>query len=1235
MPRPRRAAQATPPQMPTQAAVEEPILNNPYEEPQLHWIYNREGQATKMPGRRVATYWWTTVRAGAQQDELEGIGVDHGGTPMPLVNALRKDVRRWRESNHEGATPITKQLLRHWWDKDRTRRLFFCQIEAVETIIYLLEILGSGRRSRWKPELSVEDYQKLIAGERPEIAASMTEDFHPTFADQPQNPEFTKALIRHCCKMATGSGKTVVMSMLISWAFCNRARVPGDDRFPASVLVCCPNLTVKERLQVLRPDLDGESYYEKFDIVPSVLRPLLNQGKVLVINWHAFYPESPHAEGGQTYSVVDKGEETPEAFAKRLLGQQCDKGPILVLNDEAHHAWRPARVDEAVRSRRRVEADQVVGEVDEEEYREATVWVDGLDRLNKSVGVRLCVDLSATPFYLDGTGHIPGSPFPWLVSDFGLIDAIESGITKIPRLPVSDETGRPDPRFFRLWEEIKNQCAPGQKRGGKPTPEAAWIHGQGAWGILASQWQERFHQIRDARGGQGFIPPVIIVVCDNTSMAQYFFEKISGETEEEIEEPGRGGRMVRRPVKRYNPTGTAFPELANTEEVTRTLRIDSRTVEDDERLRELIANVGVKGTAGEQIRCVVSVQMLTEGWDANNVTQILGLRAFGSQLLCEQVVGRALRRMSYEIDPDTGLLAPEYADVFGIPFSVIPFKGRPQNTPEPGDKPVTSVKALPERAHMEIRFPVVDGFVMDMRRAKVRCDVERLEPVVILPQTTPTEVFVMPQVGVRFGELGRLDFKTELLDREEFYSNHSFQTTLFEITRQIVNTLTDQNSPKDQLRQMSRAELFPQVLRIVEEYADKRIEFNDVDRRELALEKYTRPMVRRLVDAIEPVNGAGTAPILPIINRFKQFGSTGDVRFVTTRPTHPTVKSHIDQVVLDTNTWERSVAVQLESSQRVSCYARNDHLDFGIPYEYLGVSHTFYPDFIVKLTNGLHLILEVKGMIDEQERSKFAAADKWVRSVNYWGRMGQWAFLVCKDPNHLKEHLRHFGQIVPAGEIYDRLMKLMDLRKELEPLVIIDKDSLPRRIARELINRGEIEMGKGSEEDRKLFGQILESPDEDRPSEDDGKNDELFPERREEPVENLGIIDLLGTYNPESHAVTIYDLAIRLCAARHDIDKELLYDKVFCHELAHAANHLGVGVDGSIWRNFSDATTDDKEYFAQIYAHKYFEVEGKTQHSSMMAGFALNQPRQYRTYLADKDKTLEEINARLHASRCT
>ena len=451
--------------------VERPILCNPYEEPNAHWVYDTEtGETIRQPGRRDAGYWYKTERTGSGQLQIFR---EEEWDDLPLVNRLRDDVRRWRESNYRNATNVTRELLNHWTREDKERRLFFCQLEAVETIIWLAEIRRAGKRTGFNPQFTDENLNELVDA--------------PEMTDLPE-------LIRYGCKMATGSGKTVVMAMLIAWAFCNRGKVPSDDRFPKAALVVCPNLTIKERLQVLRPE-SSDNYYDAFELMPTKLRPLLNSGKVLVTNWHQFALESPQAEGGSTYSVVNKGEETPDAFAKRVLGELYERAPIMVLNDEGHHAYRPAPIDEK----------ETLSRAEKSERQDATVWISGLDRINAACGVRFCVDLSATPFYIHGSGHPEGTPFPWLVSDFGLVDAIESGITKIPRLPVSDTTGRPEPKYFRLWRAINDQILPGDRlpgRGKKPKPEAVYREAQDALNTLASQWKERFEYIQQASDAQ-------------------------------------------------------------------------------------------------------------------------------------------------------------------------------------------------------------------------------------------------------------------------------------------------------------------------------------------------------------------------------------------------------------------------------------------------------------------------------------------------------------------------------------------------------------------------------------------------------------------------------------------------------------------------------------------------------------------------------------------------------------
>jgi len=951
-------------------------------------------------GRRPASYWYKDPSADIRRGQLT-MELQEDRRELVYVNKLRADVKRWRASNWEGATNVTKDLLRHWWRKDRARRFFFCQLEAAETIIFLNEIRGfrrDGKRGqpRWKPEFTDEDFDQLWRSQG---------NIEP--------------LTRYASKMATGSGKTVVMSMIVSWAFCNRARVPSDNRFPNAALIVCPNLTIKERLQVLRPDSRGDDYYTQFDVVPPPYRDLIRTGKVLVTNWHFFAPESEHTEGGRSYAVVNKGEETDEAFARNRLGELFERGPLLVLNDEGHHAYRPKPLSEE-------EARQADAAA-RKEREEATIWIQGLDRIQKACGIKFCVDLSATPFYIKGSGYPEGEPFPWIVSDFGLVDAIESGITKIPRLPVSDTTGQPDPKYFRLWRNITDDLAPAQRLSNKrPKPEVVWERSQDALVQLAGEYKKTFEAIQKASDTALKAPPVMILVCDNTDIAQVFFENISGQTEiERIEEEDDADDETRIRRKKRAQTsasygaGKVFPELfQNDRGRLWTLRIDSKRLEKVEsedpdatrdeaakELREIVNTVGRIGKPGQDVRCVVSVSMLTEGWDANNVTHILGVRAFGSQLLCEQVVGRGLRRMNYTPDPKTELLPEEYVDVYGIPFSVIPYKGKPSRTPP--ERPVNHVHALPERAAYEIRFPNLEGYVYALRKPAIKASFDHLERLVIEPERTPTATFVRIvadhlEGAARGGGLGEF---TEH-NREEYYASHHIQGIEFEIARQIVAALVGEGdqapvrgSPR--IRGLARHELFPQVLRIVRKYVREKVDFGGAHPCELGLEKYVHRIKERLLDAIVPDEKQGELPLLPLLNRYKPIGSTADVDFTTRHPVHGTVRSHVNAVVLD-STWEQMAAFYLEQQKdHVAFYVRNDRPFLLVPYEYEGVQHQYEPDYLVRLTNGKTLIIEVKGQEDDRDRAKHQAARRWITAVNNWGRLGEWSFAVCRDAKTL------------------------------------------------------------------------------------------------------------------------------------------------------------------------------------------------------------------------------------------
>jgi type III restriction enzyme len=826
----------------------------------------------------------------------------------------------------------------------------------------------------------------------------------------------------------------VLMTLLLAWAFCNRGTKPGDNRYPRRALVVCPNLTIRERLAVLNPG-DPDNYFDRFDIVPSALRPDLAKGRVRIVNWHVFNPEAEDIRVGGV-AVGRLGPETAESFARSRLGELWDEEPILVLNDEGHHAYRPAPVAQG----------ETMSPAEKAEREEATVWVSGLDKINAACGVAFCVDLSATPFYIGGSGYPEGSPFPWIVSDFALVDAIESGITKIPRLPAADNTGRPDPKFFKLWQHVTDGLRAGERlTGGKPKPEVVFRKAQDALLTLAGQWKARLAQIEAGSPGQDRTPPVMIIVCDNTDIAEHFHRVISGEetviveaegNEDDDDDEGGAARKRRKPkpVKRFDGGMQGFPELANAPGQERTLRIDTSLLaaaesgdpnatrkEAAEELRRIVSTVGKLGAPGEQVRCVVSVNMLSEGWDANNVTHILGLRAFHSQLLCEQVVGRGLRRMDYTPDPATGLLTEEYVDIFGVPFSLIPFKGRtPGDPPPPDDRPKHEVLAMPERAAFEMRFPVVEGFVVDLRRHLVRCDVDAVERIKLDPWSNPTAAFVRPQVGYTIGTPGtQTGFGFDVVTREEYYRNTHLQTIAFEITREVVRQLVEVTHPRaERMRSTGRAALFPQVLRFVQDYIARRVDFNDCHRCELGLQAYAMRVTGLLVAAIEPDDAQGEAVILPRLNRYRPIASTASVRFKTVKPVQATTASHLNFVAADTQSWEQAAATQLEMLARegeVVCYARNDHLELNVPYEFYGQPRVYEPDFIVRLRDGRQVLLEVKGQTMAETEAKHQAAKRWVSAVNHWAQLGRWDFVVCWDPQKLRQSLRQSATAVAAA----------------------------------------------------------------------------------------------------------------------------------------------------------------------------------------------------------------------------
>jgi type III restriction enzyme len=1021
-----------------QYEVPEPILNSPFDEPAQHW-HLVEGEAPeRRPGRRPAGYFFRDPRAPLSDGEHEARGQ---WQELTLVNLIRARVKAWREAGCPGASGLTLELLAYWRREGRRQRLFFAQLEAAEAVIFLTEA-----RADFLQGISVPP-------------------------DEPGEEGRAKgytAFRRYACKMATGGGKTTVMGMLAAWSILNKLAHRSDARFSDAVLVVCPNVTIRSRLGELDPALGEASLYRTRDLVPGHLMPDLARGHVLITNWHVFEPQSMQTGGVsarvsragvpvRTLETIVIGEKThtargsryltPEDFDRqvaagllkvkkeirdkeghlrkaqveslryvesdtallsRVLGRAVGgKQNLLVFNDEAHHAYRI----------RRAEPDE--GEEEDEEaeefFKEATVWIEGLDRIHKHRGINFCVDLSATPYYLGRVGQDTNRTFPWVVSDFGLTDAIESGLTKIPQLAVRDNTGADIPGYFNIWRWILPKLTPAERGGrkGAPKPEAILKYAHTPIAMLGGLWEASLGQKAEDRDDPR--PPVFILVCKNTQIAKVVYEWLAED----------------RP-----PTGVPSSGIAgflNRDGAVRTIRVDSKVVHETDtgeakgdearwmRLTldtvgrldwprdrqgraltpdgfgELAAKLGrPPHPPGRDVRCIVSVGMLTEGWDCNTVTHIVGLRPFMSQLLCEQVVGRGLRRMSYDIGAD-GKLSEEVAQVFGVPFEVIPFKQNPSGVRERVKR--YHVHAIPQKAEFEIRFPRVEGYSQAVRN-RVTVDWDSVATVELDPVRIP------PQVEMKAGlpnNQGRHTLagpgKLISVDLNPYRAGRRLQELVFDLARDLTRDYVAQTTCEAPAHV-----LFPQLQRIVERYLSEKVQpVAPAQILDVFLSPYYGWVIERLVEAIRPDASGGEIPETPRFEQRRGPGSTAEVDFWTAKEVHEVVKSHLNYVAVDSKL-EARVLMALDQHAAVRGFAKNQGLGFAIPYLHNGQTHDYLPDFVVRLDgdggSGRHLILETKGY-DPLKEVKAEAARRWVNAVNAEGSFGHWGYAIAERPEEV------------------------------------------------------------------------------------------------------------------------------------------------------------------------------------------------------------------------------------------
>ena len=998
----------------SQVVIENPIINSPFKEPTRYFRFSDEGITNDVvDGRRTSSYFVPIAKPkkkGANQLHFETEWTQDRIEENKLVNDIRRRIIVWRKGGYVGVTPTTARLLAYWTDPNREKKLFFCQIEALETAIYISEVANK-YGDAW-----IENALRQ--------------------ANESSNP----GLPREAFKMATGSGKTVVMTMLIAWQTLNKRANPQDARYSDTFLVVTPGITIRDRLRVLLPN-DAGNYYSQRDIVPIQLQDQLGQAKIIITNYHAFQLREKVAAGKITKSILADGQpspftETPDQMVRRVCRELSTKKNIVILNDEAHHCYRrkPDGEDETLTADERAEAKS--------REEEARVWISGIEAVKAKIGVKAIYDLSATPFFLRGSGYPEGTLFPWVVSDFSLIDAIEAGIVKVPRVPVADNsmTGE-QPTYRDLWLRIREHLP----RKGRKTDEVGGepklpVELQGALHSLYGNYEKYYRlweQNTEARA-RGITPPVFIVVCNNTNVSKLVFDFIAGWEKligkKTVVQTGQlpifrnddgNGAWLHRPntilvdsqqLESGESMSDDFKNIAAREidEFKADYRArfpgrDTDDLTDEDLLREVMNTVGKAGKLGEHVRCVVSVSMLTEGWDANTVTHVLGVRAFGTQLLCEQVVGRALRRMSYAAN-EKGHFDPEYAEVYGVPFSFIPCSGTTTD-PKPGPLP-TRVRAIESRIACEITFPRLLGYRYDVAGERLTATFTPESHLALSTADIPTKTENAPIVGE--SSIHNLDDLKRRRPNEVAFL--LAKLTLEKYFRQDGEIRAER--PKEhKFDGEVKLWLFPQVLSIAKRWLAECVTLKDNTFPQLLLlVEFAHDAADRIYKAIV-ASTDGTAALKPILRPYDAAGSTSYVDFDTTRPVFATRddKCHISHVVADTDSWEQKMAESLEDMSEVVRYVKNHNLSFTIPYTLNGEEKNYIPDFIVCIddrhgpTDLLNLILEVTGEKKKDKAAKVATARTlWVPAINNHGGFGRWAFLEVADPWDAQNLVRGF-----------------------------------------------------------------------------------------------------------------------------------------------------------------------------------------------------------------------------------
>ena len=955
-----------------------PILCDPYSEPHRHWELDHNGRATDriVEGRRLSSPS-TPVVPG----KTSGSDGDAERTHA-RINDLRHIISEWRKTGWEGATSATKMLLAHWQEVGPPK-LYWAQLEAIETIVWLYEVApSSGEGRKILDEIRMFNVKYNSDGESDTDGGIVLE--------------------RLASKMATGTGKTTVMAMIIAWHGCNAAIDP--ERFASQFVVMSPSTTIRKRLAELDPHT-SDSVYKSMDLLPPTISKRMADATVVVRTYHAFQQHDILARMGagarEKRILTGRGDRAGDGtregageMVRRVAGRGIDFGrPFLIINDEAHHCYKPGSAR--------------VREVRDSDAKKAALWYSAIRHMmiegmaGNGIGdgdkpergmLRGIYDLSATPRFIERGEARTDSLFPWTVSDFPLTDSIECGMVKIPRVPV----GKPLIDKTLCRNIFAN--TDGDRLSADNLPDTV----QRPLEALYANYKDLFMMWE--RTGQP-VPPVFVIVANTIDNANELARFVSAEGGVGSDRKGKFSLFTNRqgePVR----TLLVHSSLADgdlTDAELKKLSVGEmadrlgRPGEGIDAIREALDTVGKKGHLGEHIRCVVSVAMLTEGWDARNVTHIFGFRRFGTQLICEQVVGRALRR--HDTEYDGWYNEPSYADIFGVPFSYMlePTK------PTPPEPPGLTVQAdASDDDLLAIDFPMVTRY--DMIRSSdvdVKIDEGRVRPYV-------------PNEEMLEGVMGNI----QGIDMPKC---PDLQSAVYAIATEAVKRYADDiRRHAEDASSADRVTLFTRLVPAVFRWLDLAVEDAESKSKWLCSANNMDAIVEGIRHACLFSNRGTVIVPRPVV---ESVSSTRDHSYTTVVKVrgggeeevvraylHPTKCSHT-AAAFD-SALEVRVAKMLDKMPAVRAWMRNHRrVGWRLPYYSEARWRMYYPDFVARVDAGdgadFFCIVEAKGQDSDEARAKaYYAGEVWTKAVGSVlerdrRKYGRWAFVQVGDEGEL------------------------------------------------------------------------------------------------------------------------------------------------------------------------------------------------------------------------------------------